>query len=117
MVKRIVVGAHYGLRDWIAQRATAAYMALYTVYFAVRVLMLPEASHAAWIGLFSGGFMAFATFLFFLALFYHAWVGVRDIFMDYIKPTGLRLALHVVVLFLLIGYAGWAAQILWRLSA
>jgi succinate dehydrogenase hydrophobic membrane anchor protein len=48
-------------------------------------------------------------------LFYHAWIGVRDIFMDYIKPTGVRLVLHSVVVLLLIGYAGWAAQILWRL--
>ena len=65
--------------------------------------------------MFGGGFMQFATFLFFMSLFYHAWVGVRDIFMDYIKPVGVRLALHVIVLFLLIGYAGWVARILWRL--
>jgi succinate dehydrogenase / fumarate reductase, membrane anchor subunit len=115
MVRRIVVGAHYGLRDWIGQRATAVYMAIYTIIFALYALALPEMSHEAWAAMFSGGFMRFATFLFFLALFYHAWVGVRDIFMDYIKPTGVRLALHVVILFLLIGYAGWAAQILWRL--
>lgn len=115
MVNRIVVGAHYGLRDWIGQRVTAIYMALYTVIFALNALALPEMSFEAWSAMFAGGFMRFLTFLFFLSLFYHAWVGVRDIFMDYIKPTGVRLALHVVVLFLLIGYAGWAAQILWRL--
>lgn len=117
MVKRIVVGAHYGLKDWIAQRATAVYMAIYTLIFAVAVLLLPDYSQASWQALFSGGVMRFATFLFFLSLFYHAWIGVRDIFMDYIKPTGLRLTLHLVVVFLLVGYAGWAAQILWRLSA
>ncbi len=115
MVKRIVVGAHYGLRDWIGQRATAVYMVIYTVIFAIAALTLPEMSYEAWSGLFSGGLMRFLTFLFFLALFYHAWIGVRDIFMDYIKPAGVRLALHVVALFLLFGYAGWAAQILWRL--
>lgn len=115
MVNRIVVGAHYGLRDWIAQRVTAVFMAIYVVYFALRALMLPEMSHAAWSGMFAGGFMGFLTFLFFISLFYHAWIGMRDLFMDYIKPTGLRLALHMVVLFLLVGYAGWVAQILWRL--
>ncbi len=115
MVKRIVVGAHYGLRDWIAQRATAVVMAIYTVIFAIAALTLPEMSYEAWTGLFSGGFMRFVTFLFFLALFWHAWVGVRDIWMDYVKPVGIRLTLHVVTLLLLIGYAGWAAQILWRL--
>jgi succinate dehydrogenase / fumarate reductase membrane anchor subunit len=46
---------------------------------------------------------------------YHAWVGVRDIYMDYIKPTSVRLVLHAVTLLLLIGYLGWAAQVLWRL--
>jgi len=116
MVKhRIVVGAHYGLKDWIAQRATAVYMAVYTLIFAVSALTLPELSFEAWSGLFAGGLFKFLTFLFFLALCYHAWIGVRDIWMDYVKPVGVRLTLHVVTIFLLVGYAGWAAQILWRL--
>lgn len=28
--KRLVTGAHYGLRDWMAQRLTAVLMALFT---------------------------------------------------------------------------------------
>ena len=115
MVNRIVVGAHYGLRDWLAQRITAVVMALYTVYFAVNALAMPAMTHENWRALFSGGFMKFASFLFFASLFYHAWVGVRDIFMDYIKPTGIRLALHSIVILVLVGYMGWAAQVLWRL--
>ena len=55
------------------------------------------------------------TFVVILAMLFHAWLGVRDIFMDYIKPTDVRLVLHSVVALLLIGYVGWAAQILWRL--
>ena len=43
------------------------------------------------------------------------WIGIRDLWMDYIKPNGVRLALHLVTIFVLVGYAGWAAQILWRL--
>jgi succinate dehydrogenase / fumarate reductase membrane anchor subunit len=115
MVNRIVVGAHYGLRDWLAQRVTAVFMVVYSIIFAIGALTLPEMSYEAWSGLFAGGFMRFVTFLFFLALFYHAWVGIRDIYMDYIKPVSIRLTLHVITLFVLIGYAGWAAQILWRL--
>jgi succinate dehydrogenase / fumarate reductase membrane anchor subunit len=115
MVKRIVVGAHYGFRDWLAQRITAVVMAVFTVVFALNALLLPAMTHQAWRGLFSGGLTRFLTFIFFMSLFYHAWIGVRDIFMDYVKPTGVRLALHVIVILLLIGYAGWAAQVLWRL--
>ncbi|MDQ7990159.1 MAG: succinate dehydrogenase, hydrophobic membrane anchor protein [Candidatus Dactylopiibacterium sp.] len=115
MVKRLTVGAHYGFRDWLGQRLTATVMALYTVFFLVKVLLLPAYDNAAWRTLFAGGFMKFATFLFFMALFYHAWVGVRDIWMDYVKPVGVRLFLHSVTFFVLVGYAGWVAQILWRL--
>ncbi len=115
MVKPIIVGAHYGFRDWLAQRVTAVVMAVYTVIFAIAALTTLDGSYESWRALFSGGFMKFATFLFFLSLFYHAWIGVRDIFMDYIKPVGLRLTLHSVVVLLLVGYTGWAVQILWRL--
>ena len=116
MVKqRIVVGAHYGLKDWIAQRATAVFMAIYTIIFAFSAFTLPELSYEAWSGLFSGGLFRFLSFLFFLSLFYHAWIGIRDIWMDYIKPVGVRLALQVFTIVWLTGCAGWAIQVLWRL--
>jgi succinate dehydrogenase / fumarate reductase membrane anchor subunit len=115
MVKRIVVGAHYGLKDWLAQRVTAVIMALYTVVFAVSLLAQRPAGYEGWHAFMSQGWLRFASFLFVIALLYHAWIGVRDIFMDYIKPTAARLTLHVVVIVLLVGYAGWAVQVLWRL--
>ena len=37
--KRIVVGAHYGLRDWLAQRVTAALMALFTLLVLGQVML------------------------------------------------------------------------------
>lgn len=115
MVNRVVVGAHYGLKDWLGQRVTAVVMAVYTLVFAIGALSMGELTYESWRGLFSGGFMRFATFLFFASLMYHAWVGVRDIYMDYIKPTGVRVVLHSVTVLALIGYLGWAAQVLWRL--
>ena len=33
--KRTVVGAHYGLRDWLSQRVTAVLMALFTLILLV----------------------------------------------------------------------------------
>jgi succinate dehydrogenase / fumarate reductase membrane anchor subunit len=116
MVNRSVVGAHYGLRDWLAQRVTAAVMAVYTLVLAFALLLGPALSRDTWRTLMSGGLMRFASFLFIVCLCYHAWVGVRDIWMDYIKPTGVRLTLHVLTLLVLVGCAGWATQILWRLS-
>jgi len=114
MVNRVIVGAHYGLGGWLVQRMSAVVMALYTVLFAVALAAARPADHAAWKGFFAPGWMRFATLLFFVSLFLHAWVGMRDILMDYIKPTGLRLALEVLVILVLVGCAGWAVQILWR---
>jgi succinate dehydrogenase / fumarate reductase membrane anchor subunit len=62
---------------------------------------------------FAGGAMRIATLLFLLALLYHAWVGVRDIIMDYIKPAALRLGLQSLVGVALASYAIWSVAILW----
>lgn len=114
MVKRHVVGAHYGLRDWLMQRLSAVVMVVYTALFTVAIIAARPIDHEAWRGLFSQGWMRIATLVFFLSLFLHAWVGMRDILMDYIKPTALRLALELVVILALVGGAGWAIDILWR---
>jgi len=113
-VRRLVVGAHYGLRDWLAQRVTAAIMAVYSVIVAIIVLINTPLSYTVWRDLFTQGWLRVATLLFAVSLAWHAWVGVRDIIMDYVKPDGLRLALQVVTLLTLAAYVGWAIQILWR---
>lgn len=107
------VGAHFGLSDWLLQRLTAVAMAAYTVFMAVLLLWCPPASWADWKALFTGTFVRPATMLFLVALLYHAWVGVRDIIMDYVKPAGLRLALEAAVGATLVAYLVWSASILW----
>ncbi|HSN41675.1 MAG TPA: succinate dehydrogenase, hydrophobic membrane anchor protein [Burkholderiales bacterium] len=113
MVKREVVGAHYGLRGWLAQRVTAVVMAVYTFLFLALLAGTPALDYAHWKALWTMPVLRYATVLFLLGLLLHAWVGVRNIFMDYVKPTGLRLALYAVVILALVWYAAWAVQILW----
>jgi succinate dehydrogenase / fumarate reductase membrane anchor subunit len=114
VVKRLAVGAHYGLRDWLAQRVTAVFMVLYSVIVGVVLLSGPPITYAVWRDLFSQGWMRVATLLFAFSFAWHAWVGVRDILMDYIKADGVRLALQIFVLLLISIYFGWTVQILWR---
>lgn len=114
MVKRFVVGAHYGTRDWLAQRITAAIMAVYTVILLVLMLQRSPFTQDAWKALFTQGWMRVATLIFAASLAWHAWVGVRDILMDYIKHDGPRLALQVLTILLLAGYLSWTIEILWR---
>ena len=114
--KRVVVGASYGLRDWLAQRVTAAIMALFTLIVLAQLLFSRgPIGYEKWAGIFSAQWMKFLTFTVIVALLYHVWVGVRDIWMDYIKPVGMRLALQVFSIVWLVGCAGWAIQVLWRL--
>ena len=113
MVNREVVGAHYGLRDWLAQRVTAIVMAIYTLLFLVVLLVAPQMDFAVWRSLFAPQWMKFATLLFLTSLYLHAWIGVRNIFMDYSKSSGLRVVLHVLAIAWLIVCAGWSVQILW----
>jgi succinate dehydrogenase / fumarate reductase, membrane anchor subunit len=114
--KRIVVGAHYGLRDWLSQRITAVLMALFTVVVLAQVLFSSgPIGYDKWAGIFAAQWMKVLTFVVVVSLLYHVWVGMRDVWMDYVKPVGLRLGLQVFTIAWLVGCAGWAVQVLWRL--
>ena len=132
--KRLVVGAHYGFRDWLSQRVTAALMALFTLVVIVQALwpwyakdatgrrvtdsagkFIAISGYDKWAGMFAGQWMRVLTFTVIAALLWHVWVGMRDVWMDYVKPVWLRLALQVFTIVWLTGCAGWAIQVLWRL--
>ena len=111
---RLVVGAHYGLKDWLAQRVTAAVMATYTIILLACFFRANAFSYEGWSGLFAHQWFKVATFVTFVSLFYHAWVGMRDIWMDYVKAVSVRISLQVATILWLVACAGWAAQIIWR---
>ncbi|BBB60998.1 succinate dehydrogenase, hydrophobic membrane anchor protein [Undibacterium sp. KW1] len=113
--KRLVVGASYGLRDWLAQRVTAIVMATYTVILLGLFLTGKNFNQAAWAGIFAMQWFKLATFSVVICLLYHAWVGMRDIWMDYVTHNVfVRLVFQVATILWLIACAGYAAQILWR---
>lgn len=111
MTKRIVVGAHYGFRDWLGQRVTAVLMAIYAVLLLVVLLVRKPTNYIDWFGVFSPFWMKIATLTFLAGLFYHAWVGMRDIWMDYVKSTAVRLVLEVATIVYLVACGMWALKI------
>jgi succinate dehydrogenase / fumarate reductase membrane anchor subunit len=112
--KRLVVGAHYGIGSWLLQRLTAVLMAVYFIGLFAYVMVKRDFSYPGWSEIFAPVWMKASTLIVILALLYHAWVGVRDIWMDYVKPTWLRLFLQVLTVLWLAACAVWSAQILWR---
>jgi len=113
--RRTVVGAHYGMRDWLSQRVTAVLMALFTVVVLAQVIFSRgPIGYDKWAGIFASQWMKVLTFSVIACLLWHVWVGMRDVLMDYVKPIWLRLSLQVFVIVWLTGCAGWAVQVLWK---
>jgi succinate dehydrogenase / fumarate reductase membrane anchor subunit len=113
MLNRIVTGAHFGLKDWLIQRITAVLMIIYTLAIVGYILLQPVFDYSSWTLLFSSNLVRNFSLLFLLGVFYHAWIGVRDIVMDYVKPAAIRLLIHVMVILALLLYVIWSVQILW----
>ncbi len=118
--KRLVVGAHYGARDFIVQRVTAVIMAVYTIVVCLILVFTSNLDFDSWRHLFSFRVIGFPlgqtlASLAFLSLAWHAWVGARDIWMDYVKPTGLRLLFHAVSALWVVGSAIYFLKTLWSL--
>jgi len=119
--KRLVVGSHYGTFDFIVQRCTAVIMAVYTLVLFFGILFAPELNFEAWRNLFlfqigvlpAGQLLASLAFV---SLAWHAWIGVRDIWMDYVTLAGVRLLLQVLTLLWLAASVIYFAKVLWSLT-
>jgi succinate dehydrogenase / fumarate reductase membrane anchor subunit len=115
--RRLLVGAHYGLRDWLIQRISALVILAFVLVLGLGVLLHGPMGHAEWKALFAPVPVKLLTLLAVLAICYHAWIGVRDIWMDYVSNPGIRLCLHVATVIWLLYCFAWAAQILWAGAA
>jgi len=114
--RRLVVGAHYGLRDWLAQRVSALAIVAFTLVLVAQILLTSgPLDYTRWAAIFSSQWMKTLTFTAIVALAWHAWVGAREVLMDYAKPPSLRMVFYMLAIVWLISCAGWAVQVLWRL--
>ena len=102
-----------GLRAWLVQRVSAVYMLVFIVFFLAHFVVDPPHSYLAWRGWLMSSGVSIATAVFFGALLAHAWVGVRDVIMDYVQPIAIRFALLALLGFGLAATGIWVARILW----
>ena len=106
-------GSHTGTGTWLLQRATAVVLALALPGLAIYFLAALPIDFTGWQALFAPLWLRVLMLLTMAALALHAWVGMRDIFMDYVRHTGLRLALYLAVIIALAGSVAWLAATLW----
>lgn len=116
MVNRPVTGAHYGIISWLQQRVTAVIMLVITILFVASIAFIAsqvDSSIVSWQKLFHHTIVKVVMQLFFLALLLHAWVGVRDIWMDYIKCNIIKLGLYVLTIVWLLLSLMYSVKVLW----
>ena len=111
--KRLVVGAHYGVVSFLGQRITSVILTVWLLLVGFSILFGPL-TYETWAGLFAPLWMKIITLVAMLSLLYHAWVGVRNIWMDYVQPVWARLSLQTITVVWLIACAVWSVQIVWR---
>ncbi len=101
-----------GFSAWLIQRLSGVYMAVF-ILVAIIWAMLTDIDVTVWRQGFLNVWVQLGVLLFGLSLLLHAWIGLRDVVIDYIHPLGIRLfALTLVGLFL-IANGFWLLAILW----
>jgi succinate dehydrogenase / fumarate reductase membrane anchor subunit len=107
----------HGLRAWVLQRISAVYLAAYFLLTAIYLVVRSPGSYEAWRGWLADPWVNLATGLFILSLLVHAWVGIRDVVMDYVPHTGLRVSLFAVIGLTLAGCGIWSLRILFSVAS
>ncbi|MBU2642749.1 MAG: succinate dehydrogenase, hydrophobic membrane anchor protein [Thiobacillus sp.] len=111
-----VLGARGGTGSWLLQRGTALGMALAVPLFIGALVLHAPFDFASWRAFVSLVPVRLALLLAGMALALHAWVGMRDIFMDYVHPVMLRLLLMGLVILVLLASVLWLATIVWGVA-
>lgn len=101
-----------GLRPWIIQRLTAIYLLFFFLFILTYFTFFPPESYEAWRDILSSTVVIVSGSVFFIALLAHAWIGLRDVILDYVKPLALRITMLAVLALFLISMAAWVALVL-----
>ena len=105
----------HGYRAWFLQRLSAIYIAGCLLFIIGFLLLnsIPTFDH--WQSFFFSPVANILILLFFLAIMVHAWIGIRDVIIDYVHFPIIRvLVLNFLMLFL-ISMTLWITYILFTL--
>ncbi len=109
-----------GSRDWYIQRVSAVILAVYTVVIFGWLLLNGGFGYEQWSSFMMTLPMKILSLLAILSLVAHAWIGMWQVFTDYVttrqmgpSASGLRLVLTSAVIIAVFVYAIWGIQIFW----
>jgi len=96
-----------GLRAWLLQRITAIVIAGGFIIFTIKLLLLPPQNLFEWRIWLDTPLVSVMVMMWVIAILLHAWVGIRDIMVDYVKPSSVRFVLLTGLAFALTSMATW----------
>ncbi len=102
----------HGLKPWLIQRVSAVYIALFVIYCVFALTTAGDTGYLQWREWLFHPLNTIAVGLFIIALLLHAWVGMRDIILDYVHNTLIRMLALNLVIVVLISSGLWSAKIL-----
>lgn len=101
-----------GFSAWLLQRVSALYMLLFIILMPLYIWQQAVSDYSAWQSLLAEPLVALLWSVFFMAMLLHAWVGIRDILIDYVQVFSLRLLLLFLVASSLLMMMFWLFAVL-----
>ncbi|WP_312456453.1 succinate dehydrogenase membrane anchor subunit [Pseudescherichia sp.] len=102
-----------GVHDFILVRATAIVLTLYIIYMVGFFAITGDVTYEAWTGFFSSAFTKVFTLLALVSTLIHTWIGMWQVFTDYVKSTALRLGLQLLIVVALLVYVIYGFVVVW----
>ena len=112
MLIELLTKRYPGMRAWLTQRLTGLVMAIYSVMVVIRFLSVRPENYESWVSFFQPIWWRIASLIFWIALSLHAWLGIRDVFKDYVPNYALQMVLQKILIVLLWVYLAWAVWLL-----
>ncbi|MFQ5994185.1 MAG: succinate dehydrogenase, hydrophobic membrane anchor protein [Acidiferrobacterales bacterium] len=114
MKLRVAGSAHSGLGEWMLQRVTALYISAFLLYLVFRFILAPIDQYQVWKLWFASSGVRVSFALFFASLLIHSWIGMRSVFMDYVKPAWVRFLVSLLTAAGLLLIGMWVTEVLIR---
>ncbi|MFV1996839.1 MAG: succinate dehydrogenase, hydrophobic membrane anchor protein [Acidiferrobacterales bacterium] len=113
MRMRVSSSSHAGLSEWLLQRMSAIYLGLFVIYISIRLILWPINDFDDWRSWLGSSMARVAWLLAFASTLVHAWIGIRSVFLDYLKPFPLRFIVSMIFAAGLIASGFWVIDILY----
>lgn len=113
MRMRVTSSSHAGLSEWLLQRMSAIYLGVFVVFISMRLTFWPISDYEHWRIWLDSPIVRITWLLAFTSLLVHAWIGMRSVFLDYLKSFRLRFVVSMIFATGLVASGFWVIDILY----